>query len=170
MADTHPLRRFGTRAALLSVGLVLGVTLAPRVVGAEPLTPPVDLESQSVPVTVAATATTTSTSSSSTSTSTTTSSTTPPPTTPVTSALAPPLVVFRQPAEVGTALTVDRMQVRARAEQPRASTGPELPFTGSPTISILVSGLGALAIGALALWWGSRKRPGLDLPEPGPTG
>jgi hypothetical protein len=32
---------------------------------------------------------------------------------------------------------------------------------------VLGSGLAALAIGSLAVWWGSRKRPELDAPEPG---
>ena len=35
---------------------------------------------------------------------------------------------------------------------------------------ILASGLGALSIGALALWWGSRKRPEVDGAEPEATG
>ncbi len=174
MAQTHPIRRLGTRAALLSIGMALGVTLAPRVVGAtdQPV-PPVDTATEStVPPTVAPAATSTSTStstSSSTSTTTTTLVTTPPPTTPP--ELVPPLVVdFRQP-EVGDAVRVNRTVVAAsRTQQARpTAAAAELPFTGGGTLSILMSGLTALGIGGLALWWGSRKRPELEPVELKPT-
>ena len=170
MAETHPIRRLGTRAALLSIGMALGVTLAPRVVGAadQPVAP-VDTETQAVvPATVAPLATSTSTASStsttsSTSTSTTTVVTTPPPTLPP--ELVPPLVVgFRQPAEIADALRVSREVAAAqRSTRPRdaVAAAAELPFTGGGTVSILRSGLTALGIGGLGLWWGSRKRPEL---------
>jgi hypothetical protein len=35
---------------------------------------------------------------------------------------------------------------------------------------VLAAGLASLAMGALALWWGSRKRPELDGAEPEATG
>jgi hypothetical protein len=163
VAQTHPIRRLGTRAALLSIGMALGVTLAPRVVGAtdQPV-PPVETESESsVPATVAPAATSTSTSTSTSSSTTTTLVTTPPPTTPP--ELVPPLVVdFRQP-EVGDAARVNRTVVAAsRTQQARPTAVAELPFTGGGTASILMSGLTALGIGGLALWWGSRKRPELE--------
>jgi hypothetical protein len=172
VAQTHPIRRLGTRAALLSIGMALGVTLAPRVVGAtdQPV-PPVETESEStVPATVApaATSTSTSTSTSSSTSTTTTLVTTPPPTIPP--ELVPPLVVdFRQP-EVGDALRVNRTVVAAsRTQQARPAAVAELPFTGGGTASILMSGLTALGIGGLALWWGSRKRPELEPVELRPT-
>jgi hypothetical protein len=166
VAQTHPIRRLGTRAALLSIGLALGVTLAPRVVGAadQPV-PPVDETQSTVPATVGPAATTTSTSSTSTSTSTTTTTavTTPPPTSPP--ELLPPLVVdYRQPAEVANALAVNRAVAAARrTQQTRPAAVAELPFTGGGNVSIALSGLTALGIGGFALWWGSRKRPVLEL-------
>jgi hypothetical protein len=74
----------------------------------------------------------------------------------------PPLIDFRQPADVGRAVQVSRT-IFTPNRTPRATVAAaaELPFTGGGTGSILMSGLTALGIGGLALWWGSRKRPEL---------
>ena len=77
-------------------------------------------------------------------------------------------------ADADPPVEVPRPHAQARStrstQQAAASTGPELPFTGSGTPMLLASGLAALAMGALALWWGSRKRPELDAAEPEATG
>jgi cytoskeletal protein RodZ len=154
--------------------MALGVTLAPRVVGAVDET----ASTLPVPVTIApAASTTTSPTSTSTSTSssttTTTVATTPPPTTPP--ELVPPLVDFRQPAEVANAVQISRVtsvpERTERAQRRRApiAAGAELPFTGGGTVSIVMSGLTALGIGGVAVWWGSRKRAALIPVETNPT-
>jgi LPXTG-motif cell wall-anchored protein len=110
------------------------------------------------------TSSTSSTSSSTTSTSTTTTTV---PAPPVTSGLIPPLVDSGQPAQVGDAAATGRSRSRARARS--TTSGPTLPLTGESSLAVLAAGLGALAIGGGALWWGSRRpRRAADAVEAGP--
>lgn len=89
----------------------------------------------------------------------------PPPTVVTTpTEVLPPTVVVNQ-VEVGGA------QVARAPGTPRASTGQTtaatLPNTGDGTLAVLLAGVGALAMGGLALWWGGRTRPeGRPQPHP----
>ena len=112
----------------------------------------------------AASTSTTSTTSSSTTSTTTTTTTVPTP--PVTSGLIPPLVDAGQGSEVGEAATTGGDARRSRVRARTTTSGATLPLTGDSTIAVLAAGLGALSIGALALWWGSRRRPEVDAPNP----
>jgi LPXTG-motif cell wall-anchored protein len=118
---------------------------------------PVDPPVGAADTTSTSTSTTTSTTSSTSTTSTsTTSTTTLPAGPPVTSSLIPPLVEVFRPAEVGDAATTSRSRSRSRARV-SSSAGPTLPLTGDSSFSVLAAGLGALAIGGAAIWWGSRR-------------
>lgn len=75
-----------------------------------------------------------------------------------------------QRAEIGDVARLDRNAQRRAATRPRATGGPELPFTGNGTFAVFASGLAALLIGALALWWGSRDRREIDAAGPEATG
>lgn len=90
-----------------------------------------------------------------------------PPTTATTAPPPPPT-----PPEVGPPITAAAPpRVNPRATAPRAvardprptlpNTGPAsatLPNTGDGTLGVALAGLGSLALGAGALWWGGRKR------------
>ncbi len=160
---------------MLLAGLLLGLSLASPA-GAAPRPGPAGGRSRdqadpvSAPIRPDATSTTSSTTSTSTtsSTSTTTATTTPPVTSPVTSEIAEPLVVTNDPPVVANALPARRTSARSTARA-AAPTGPELPFTGSGTFGVFIAGLAALAMGALALWWGSRTRD-VDPQRSGTTG
>ena len=77
---------------------------------------------------------------------------------------APPPTTVTLPTEIGDATTVTnpvqvqgaQLDRRATSHRP-AATGPTLPKTGDGTLTVALAGLGALVIGAAALWWGSRK-------------
>jgi LPXTG-motif cell wall-anchored protein len=88
----------------------------------------------------------------------------------VTSHLIPPLVDSGQPAEVGDAAQVSRSGSGSGSSSRSTASAATLPLTGSGTFAVFAAGLAALAIGALALWWGSRNRPEVDATEPGTTG
>lgn len=163
MADTLRLRRLGSSAAVLLAGLTIGLALAGPASAAEP---PTTTSSSS---TTSSTSTSTSSSTSTTSSTTTTTLAPPPSTTPVTSTVIPPLVDSGQGSQIGDALSVDgtrRTRTRARS----TATGAQLPFTGNGTLAVFASGLAALLIGALALWWGSRTRAEMDASGPEATG
>ena len=150
-------------------GLTLGLVLAAPASAAEPPTTSSSSTHQQLHVDHLAPRTT------STSTSTTTSTTLAPPpatTPPVTSTLIPPLVDSGEPAEIGEAaqLQRDRRGTLPRTGPRPTATGPTLPFTGNGTLAVFAAGLAALAIGALALWWGSRNRPEVDARGPEATG
>jgi LPXTG-motif cell wall-anchored protein len=68
--------------------------------------------------------------------------------------------------EVGDVATTSRIRSRVR---PRIATdpGPTLPLTGDSSFSVLAAGLGALAIGGAAVWWGSRRTAPADPAEAG---
>jgi hypothetical protein len=169
VADTQRLQHHGSWAVVSLAGLTLGLALAGPASAAEP---PTTSSSSSTSTSTS----TTSSSTTSTSTSTTTSTTlAPPPTTtpPVTSTLIPPLVDSGEPAQVGEAAQIQRDRDRGTLPRtgPRTTaSGPTLPFTGNGTLAVFAAGLGALAIGALALWWGSRNRPEVDARGPEATG
>jgi LPXTG-motif cell wall-anchored protein len=88
-----------------------------------------------------------------------------PPPTSVTTAppavIAPVTVVTAPPAPQSTPDPSPPTPARtARATLP--DTGPTaaaLPNTGDGTLAVALAGLGALGIGAGAVWWGGRKRP-----------
>ncbi|HEY3725419.1 MAG TPA: hypothetical protein VGN59_18860 [Acidimicrobiia bacterium] len=174
MTAAHPFRPSPTRLAMLLAAGVLGVVLAAPGASAAP-----DPGPTAPPATVRPSATTTSTSttSSTSSTSTTSTSSTSTTSTSTTSTTLAPVVLG--PASVLTApnplpvaprtTTPPRSTVRSGSGA-GGTTGAELPFTGGGTTLVLVSGLAALAMGALAVWWGSRKSSELEHPEPGATG
>ena len=83
---------------------------------------------------------------------------------PFTVADAPPPTTVTLPTEIGDAVSVTNpVQVQGAQLDRRATshhtsaTGPTLPKTGDGTLTVALAGLGALVIGAAALWWGSRK-------------
>ena len=89
--------------------------------------------------------------------------------------LVPPLVDFRQPAELGgRSRRVDRVVAphlgpRAAAARRRAPPAPELPFTGGGTLLVLVSGLAALAHRRRRGVVGQPEAPGARRPGANPT-
>ena len=184
MADREPLRPHATRAVAVVGGALLGLTVAFPATSAfaagapaptrpdpapfaattpapdRPIDPPV--EAAETPSTSTSTSPTT-TSTTSTSTSTTTTTLAGP---PITSGLIPPLVEDDRGSEVGDAATTsrDRPRVRARVA---SSAGPTLPLTGDSSFAVLAAGLGALAIGGAAVWWGSRRTMNADPADAG---
>jgi hypothetical protein len=106
---------------------------------------------------------------------TTTTTTTPPPTTPTTLPdLEPPDIgsasSFAAPEPLSVAGQRSRRTSRSRVGRVSGAGVGQLPFTGSGTLLVLVAGLGALAIGAGAVWWGTRSRPGVDASSSSSTG
>jgi len=169
----HPFRPSATRLTLVLAAGVLGVLIATPGAFATP-----DPGPTAPPATVRPSATTTSTSTTSSTSSTSTTSTSSTSTTSTTTTtLGGPVVLG--PATVLTApgprsaaprpTTPPRSTVRASSAS-GGTTGAQLPFTGGGTTLVLVSGLAALAMGAFAVWWGSRKTTELEAPEPGATG
>jgi LPXTG-motif cell wall-anchored protein len=170
VAKRDGLRPHATRTAAVLGGALLGLTVAFPATAAFaadappasdpgpatattpapnlPVDPPV--EAADTPSTSTST---TSTSSTSTSTSTTTTTLAGP---PITSSLIPPLVQDDGRTEVGDVATTSRERPRVRARV-ASSSGPTLPLTGDSSFSVLAAGLGALAIGGAAVWWGSRR-------------
>jgi LPXTG-motif cell wall-anchored protein len=167
VADREALRPHATGAAAVLGGALLGLTVAfpataalaasePAPAATAAATPVADLPIDP-PVEAAETPSTSTTSTSApstTSTSTTTTSTLPPGP-PITSGLIPPLIDDGERAQVGQAATTSRERPRVRSRV-ATSSGPTLPLTGS-SFSVLAAGLGALAIGGGAVWWGSRR-------------
>lgn len=90
-----------------------------------------------------------------------------PPTTTLPVEIPPPVVVTAAPPSPPST-PVPTKQARRRTTRSTAAaatlpnTGPELPNTGNGTLPVALAGLGALAIGGLALWWGGRTRPAPD--------
>jgi LPXTG-motif cell wall-anchored protein len=182
VVDRDGLRRHGTRTASVLGGTLLGLTVAfpataafaagepaPSRAAPTAAAPAPDLSVDS-PVEAAdapSTSTTSSTSTTPTSTTSTTSTTTTLPAgPPITSSLIPPLVEDNARVEVGDAATTSRQRARVRARA-AASSGPTLPLTGDSSFSVLAAGLGALAIGGAAVWWGSRRTAPADPVEAG---
>ena len=178
MTAAHPFRPSATRLTLVLAAGVLGVVIAApgafATPGPGPAAPPATVRPSATTTTSTSTSTTSSTSSTST---TSTSSTSTTSTSTTSTTLGGPVVLG--PASVLTA--PDPLSTARRATAPSRSTvrsgsasggttGAELPFTGGGTTLVLVSGLAALAMGAFAVWWGSRKSTELDAPEPGATG
>jgi LPXTG-motif cell wall-anchored protein len=183
VADHAALRPHATRAgaalggALLGLAIVFPATAAfasgePAPSGAAPAiaavtTPvpdrPIDPPVEAAETPSTSTPTTSSTSTTSTSTSTTTTTLAGP---PITSGLIPPLVEDDRAAEVGDAATTSREQPRVRARV-ESSSGPTLPLTGDSSFAVLAAGLGALAIGGAAVWWGSRRSVRADPADAG---
>jgi LPXTG-motif cell wall-anchored protein len=127
---------------------------------------PVDPPVGAADTTSTSTSTTTSTTSSTSTTSTsTTSTTTLPPGPPATVVLIPPLVEDDGRVEVGDAATTSRVRPRTRTRV-ATSSGPTLPLTGDSSFSVLAAGLGALAIGGAAVWWGSRRADPSEAAKP----
>ena len=175
MTAAHPFRPSATRLAMVLAAGVLGVvTAAPGAFAAPdpgPTAPPATVRPSATTTSTSTTSSTSSTSTTSTSSTSTTSTST------TSTTLGGPVVLG--PASVLTA--PDPLSTARRATAPSRSTvrsgsasggttGAELPFTGGGTTLVLVSGLAALAMGAFAVWWGSRKSTELEAPEPGATG
>lgn len=77
---------------------------------------------------------------------------------------APPPTTITVPTEIGDAISVTNpVQVqgaqlnRGAVSHRSTATGATLPKTGDGTLTVALSGLAALTLGAAALWWGSRK-------------
>jgi len=82
------------------------------------------------------------------------------------SEVAPPVVVVNQVDVGGTQAARARATARATAGRP-STTAATLPNTGDGTFAVLLAGIGALAMGGFALWWGGRTRPA-GRPHPHP--
>jgi LPXTG-motif cell wall-anchored protein len=182
VAKRDGLRPHATRTAAVLGGALLGLTVAfpataafaadaPPASDPGPATAatpapdlPVDPPVEAADTTSTSTSTTSTSSTSTTSTSTTT--TTAPAGPPITSGLIPPLVEDDRGSEVGDVATTsrDRPRVRARVA---TSSGPTLPLTGDSSFAVLAAGLGALAIGGAAVWWGSRRAMSADPADAG---
>jgi LPXTG-motif cell wall-anchored protein len=138
-------------------------------------TPPTDLPIDlpiDLPVEAATTPSTSAPPTTTSTTSTTSTTTTTLPSPPITSGLIPPLVEDDRAAEIGDVATTSRERPRIRARV-ATSSGPTLPLTGDSSFAVLAAGLGALAIGGAAVWWGSRRTVSADPADAGsppPTG
>jgi LPXTG-motif cell wall-anchored protein len=169
VAKRDGLRPHATRTAAVLGGALLGLTVAfPATAAFAADAPPASDPGPATAATPApdlpvdppvGAADTTSTS--------TTTTTTRPAGPPATVVLIPPLVEDFGPPEVGDAATASRERTRVRA-RPRVATpsGPTLPLTGDSSFSVLAAGLGALAIGGAAVWWGSRRADPSEAAKP----
>ncbi|MEP6625268.1 MAG: LPXTG cell wall anchor domain-containing protein [Acidimicrobiia bacterium] len=77
---------------------------------------------------------------------------------------APPPTTVTIPTEIGEPVTITKpTQVEGTqlarpntAAKATAAAVPTLPNTGDGTLAVALAGIGALLLGGLALWWGSR--------------